>query len=136
LRSVFSEQIDSHEVGRDALQYWAETMNNFLQHRDELPTNRFCDVHYADIRKDPVAVARQVYEHFDWQLSDGTEQRMRTVLANQPAEESGHHRYDPAQFGLNADQVASCFSVYCDRFGLTGASAPVKTNTARPAAAS
>jgi hypothetical protein len=136
LRSVFSDQVDPLEVGRDALQYWSETMTMFLQHRDEQPLHRFCDVTYKDIRQDPIAVVRQVYRHFGWELSNATELRMRAVLSNQPPEESGYHQYDPAQFGLEPDEVASCFSVYCERFGLTTQSAPVKSPVVRSAAAS
>ena len=119
LRSVFSDHVDPLEVGRDALQYWGDTMTSFLHHRDELPSHRFCDVSYNDIREDPIAVARQVYTYFDWELSDETERKMRAVLANQPAEENGHHRYDPAQFGLAPDDVSVYFANYCERFGLT-----------------
>jgi sulfotransferase family protein len=119
LRSVFSDHVDPLEVGRDALQYWGDTMTAFLQHRDELPSHRFCDVSYKDIREDPITVARQVYAYFDWELSDETEKRMRRVLKNQPAEENGHHHYDPAQFGLTPDDVNAFFAGYCDRFGLT-----------------
>lgn len=135
LRSVFSEHVDPLEVGRDALQYWSDTMTTFLQHRDKLPAHRFCDVNYKDIRQDPIAVARQVYGYFDWTLSEETERRMRAVLENQPAEENGYHRYDPAQFGLVPGDVGACFAVYCDRFGLTSPVTPLETAIARSAAA-
>ena len=108
-------------------------MTAFLQQRDELPAARFCDVSYSDIRQNPVSAARRVYEHFGWSLSGETEQRMQAVLASQPPEENGFHRYDPAQFGLVPDEVAACFATYCERFGLT---APLReTVVTRPAAA-
>jgi len=135
LRSVFSDHVDPTEVGRDSLQYWADTMTAFLPHRDEMAADRFCDVNYADIRKDPVAVVREVYRHFGWSLSKDTEGRMRTVLTNQPKEENGFHRYDPAQFGLVPEEVASCFANYCERFGLTTQPGSLSPSVARPAAA-
>jgi LPS sulfotransferase NodH len=119
LRSVFSDHVDPFEVGRDALQYWAETMAAFLQQRDELRPERFCDVTYNDIREDPIAVVRRVYDHFGWNFTEDVDRRMREVLRNQPREENGFHRYDPAQFGLTEDEVASCFADYCRRFDLT-----------------
>jgi hypothetical protein len=135
LRSAFSDHVDPFEVGRDALQYWADTMTTFLQHRDELSSHRFCDVNYKDIRQDPIAGARHVYAYFDWTLSPETESKMRTVLKNQPAEENGHHSYDPAQFGLRPDEVGASFAGYCDRFGLTAPAAPAETTIARSAPA-
>jgi hypothetical protein len=135
LRSVFSDHVDPLEVGRDALQYWADTMTTFLQHRDELPSHRLCDVNYKEIRQDPIAVIRHIYGYFGWALSSETERRMRAVLANQPAEENGYHRYDPAQFGLVPDEVGACFATYCDRFGLTEQLGPAESRIARSAAA-
>ena len=135
LRSVFSDQVDPVEIGRDALQYWSETINNFLQQRNDLSRQRFCDVTYADIRKDPIAVASQVYDHFGWKLDAGTELRMRRVLENQPPEENGFHRYDPAQFGLTDNAVAFAFGSYSQRFPLPGQPASVSSAMPRPAAA-
>jgi hypothetical protein len=133
LRSIFSDYVDPREVGRDALQYWAETMTTFLRQRNDLAPHRFCDIHYADIRKDPVAAARQVYNHFDWKISSEAEQRMRNVLANQPPEENGFHHYDPAQFGLTANEVSELFSSYSMRFGSGALPAQVEKSTARTA---
>jgi hypothetical protein len=118
LRSVFSDHVDPTEVGRDALNYWSETLTTFLQQRDELSPNRVFDVAYTNIRQDPIAVVRQVYRHFDWNFSEETERLMRVVLANQPREENGFHRYEAAQFGLAEDKVAARFARYCERFGL------------------
>lgn len=136
LRSVFSDHVDPAEVGRDALQYWSDAVAAFLPQRDELPAERFCDVHYPDIRQDPLAVATAVYNHFGWKLSDETRHRMRLVLSNQPPEENGFHRYDPAQFGLAADEVARSFAAYRRRFGLTEAASPLSSALPRTAAAS
>jgi hypothetical protein len=136
LRGVFSDHVDPFEVGRDALQYWSETMANFLPQRDDLAPDRFCDVNYFDIRQDPIAVVRSVYKHFDWNLSPDAERRMRNVLDNQPREENGFHRYDPAQFGLNAEEVGTPFAGYCARFGLTGQPTALRSVVARSAATS
>jgi len=123
LRRIFSDQVDPAEVGRDALQYWADTMRAFLPQRDQMPAERFCDVDYSDIRKDPIGVVRKVYNYFGWELSDDTASRMRHVLNNQPPEENGFHRYEPAQFGFTPELVQQNFAEYYRRFGLAGASA-------------
>lgn len=131
LRSIFSDHVDPTEVGRDALQYWSETMTNFMQQRNELSPHRFVDIYYSDIRKDPVAAAHKVYDHFRWKLTGEAEVRMRNVLANQPPEESGFHRYDPAQFGLTDAEVATLFRTYSARFGSTAIPVQVETPAAR-----
>ena len=133
LRSIFSDQVDPVEVGHDAWQYWADTMKAFLPHRDQLPAGRFCDVDYGEIRRDPIEAVRKVYEHFGWELTDEAAKRMRSVLNNQPREENGFHRYEPAQFGLVPEEVSSSFAEYNRRFGLTGsrpAMAPAMSRSA------
>src|SRR5436853_1849436 len=69
LRRVFSDAVDPVQVGRDALTYWSQALKTFLRARDQLPANRVCDLHYDDVRRDPIASARYVYEHFGWPLS-------------------------------------------------------------------
>jgi sulfotransferase family protein len=119
LRGVFSNVVDSAQIARDALQYWSETTATFMQERDRLPAERICDVSYHAIRRDPIVVIQKVYEHFGWSLSREAEQRMRTMLANQPREQNGFHHYEPAQFDLDAAEVDERFSAYCERFGLS-----------------
>ena len=93
-------------------------MNTFLAERDRLPADRICDLSYLQIRRDPVAAIEQFYNYFGWDFSDQTERRMRDVLANQPHQQNGFHRYEPQQFGLEPDEVAERFAVYRKRFGL------------------
>jgi hypothetical protein len=118
LRRIFSDSVDPVEIGREAMRYWAQTLERFLVDRGRLESERVCDLPYQDIRRDPIAAVRRIYDHFNWQLSDATEERMREVLAHQPPEQVGSHRYLPAQFGLEADEMADLFANYCERFDL------------------
>lgn len=118
LRGVFSNAVNSVQIGRDALHYWSETMATFLREREHLSSQRICDVGYLEIRRDPIAAVRRVYEHFDWRFAPETEQRMRSMLSSQPREQNGFHHYEPAQFGLEAAEATLRFPGYCERFGL------------------
>ena len=116
LRRVFSDIIDPVQIGRDALSYWAQALKTFLQVRDQLPTQRVCDLRYDDVRSDPITAARRVYQHFDWGFSKAIEERMRAVLAQQASQPNGVHRYDTAYFRL---QGMNGFAEYCERFGFS-----------------
>src|SRR5437868_2329098 len=98
LRRVFSDAVDPLIVCQEAIGYWSETLDKFLQERDRLSANRICDLNYIEIRRDPIAAVRRIYEHFGWLLSQKAEQRMRLVVASQAHEQSGLHRYDLSQF--------------------------------------
>ena len=118
LRRVFSDAVDPFTVCREAIDYWSKTLAKFLQERRLLEDHRICDVDYIDIRRDPVAVVRRIYEHFGWSLSRKAEERMQRALASQPEERFRLHRYDLSQFGVDEVDSAARFADYCDRFGL------------------
>src|SRR5881398_163083 len=119
LRRAFSDAVDPLIVCQEAIGYWSETLDRFLQERDRLAANRICDLNYIEIRRDPIAAVRRIYEHFGWLLSQKAEQRMRRVVASQAHEQSGLHRYDLSQFGLDPAEGAEAFAAYCERFDLS-----------------
>src|SRR5438067_3154013 len=101
LRRVFSDAVDPVQIGRDALTYWSQTLKTFMRARDQLLVSRVCDLRYDDVRRDPIAAARGIYEHFDWTFAKEIEERMRMVLAQQTSHTNGVHRYDATHFKLN-----------------------------------
>jgi len=96
--------------------YWAQALKTFLRVRDQLPASRVCDVHYGELRDDPIAAAKKVYAHYGWNFSTTLEERMRRVLAEQSSQTNGVHRYDAAYFRLGG---MSGFEEYCERFGFS-----------------
>ena len=115
LRRVFSDTVDPIQVAQDAMVYWSDALKTFTRVRDTLPSDRVCDLYYNDIRRDPIAAAKRVYEHFGWKLQSEVEQQMRTILAEQNSRHNGVHRYNAAYFQLSG---MNGFAGYCDRFGL------------------
>jgi hypothetical protein len=118
LRSAFSDAVDPFTVCREAIQYWSETVDKFLNERDRLAGNRICDVEYDEISRDPIAAVTRIYNYFGWSLSQQAEQRMRTLVASHAQRQPGNHRYHLSQFGTSAEEVLSAFAPYCQRFGL------------------
>jgi Sulfotransferase family len=116
LRRVFSDDVDPVQIGRDARTYWSQALKTFMRTRDQLPAQRVCDLRYDDLRRDPIAGVRRVYEHFGWTVSREVEARMRAVLAQKLAQPNGVHRYDAAHFSLEG---MSGFAEYCERFGFS-----------------
>jgi hypothetical protein len=119
LRRAFSDAVDPFIVCREAVDYWSSTMDKFLPERDRLADNRVCDIQYDEIRREPIAAVRRIYEYFGWSLSRQAEQRMRVLVAGQAKRQSANHRYDLLQFGTSADEVLNAFTAYCERFVLS-----------------
>jgi len=130
LRRVFSDKVDPIQVGQDAMVYWSDALKTFMTVRDTLPSNRVCDLYYDDVRRDPIAVTKGIYEHFDWKLEPQIEQKMRAVL-EMHSRGNGMHRYHPAYFQLKG---INGFAEYCERFGLTPSKAVQEEERAEAAA--
>ena len=131
LRRVFSDTVDPVQVGRDALTYWAQALKTFMQTRDQLSPQRVCDLRYDDVRRDPIAAARRVYQYFGWPFSAEIEKRMGATLAEQKSHTNGVHRYDAAHFKLNE---MNGFADYCERFGFSSSAPSEEEERAKAAA--
>jgi Sulfotransferase family len=131
LRRIFSDVVDPIQVGYDAIDYWSKAVAVFMRERARLTPDRICDLQYDDIRQDPIAATRRIYEHFGWNLSPDVEQRMRLVLTQQAHGRNGTHRYDPSHFGLDR---MNGFAAYCERFGFTTQSSGEPAECAQAAA--
>jgi len=120
LRSTFSDTVDPVAVGREVTHRWAEGMRRALAARDGgcAPAERFLDVHYADLVRDPIGVVRRIYTHFDLPYSPAADARMRAFLAEHPKDKHGRHEYTLEQFGLDRDVERRRYAWYRERFGL------------------
>lgn len=120
LRSTFSDTVDPVAVGREVTTRWCEGMRRALAVRDggTVPGERFFDVQYTDLVRDPLGVVRRIYAHFDMRLTDAAENRMRRFLAENPKDKHGRHEYTLEQFGLDRDEEWQRYAWYRERFGL------------------
>src|SRR5246127_3018646 len=107
LRSAFSDAVDPLIVGREAIDYWSETMKKFLRERDRLASKRICDVEFDEVSRDPIVTVRRIYDYFGWSLSKQAEQRMRALVGSHAERQPGNHRYHLPQFGFSAEEVLS-----------------------------
>jgi hypothetical protein len=120
LRNTFSDTIDPHETGAEATRRWAEGIARALRERDAgaISPERFLDVMYVDLVRDPIEVVRRVYRHFDLPFTAVFEARMRRFLSENPKDKHGQHQYTLAQFGLDRDEERERYRAYRERFGL------------------
>src|SRR5438045_8257663 len=60
LRSAFSDAVDPFTACREAINYWSETVDKFLQERDRLADNRICAVQHDEISHEPIAAVGRI----------------------------------------------------------------------------
>lgn len=120
LRRTFSESVDPLTVGPEVSGMLAGDIERGLRARDTAcrPTNRFLDIWYTDVMRDPIATVHKIYAAFDLSLRGETEHRMRRFLAENPQDKHGAHRYSLQAFGLDEDTERRRYQEYCERFGL------------------
>lgn len=112
LWNIYSDAADAETVGR----VWNERMRKALLHtmavRASAPPQQFLDVDFADTVKQPLAVARRVYEFIGWPLDGAVEQRLGEWLARDAETHQGGHQYSAEQFGLSEAQLREDFADY------------------------
>jgi hypothetical protein len=119
LQRVFTDHLDPAEIGLEVTQRWSSGLERAMQARqDGRLDERFLDVRYQDLVRDPMAAVRRIYERFGMTLTREAEGRMEHFLATHPKDQHGSHRYSLGTFGLDARDLAPRFKSYCEYFGL------------------
>jgi hypothetical protein len=83
-------------------------------HRDRL----IVDVHYADLVRDPVGTIRRVYAAFGDELDGRALRAMAEYVESHPKGRFGHHAYDVAEFGLDAELITDRFRRYVEHYDI------------------
>jgi len=120
LRGAFSDAIDPLEVGPECSRRWAEGLYRAIRFRDQggAPAERFLDLYYVDLVKDPIGCVRKVYAHFDLPFPDKLEEGVRAFLRENPKDRFGKHRYTLEQFGMTREEETKRYADYRSRFRL------------------
>jgi hypothetical protein len=108
-RRLTVPDLDVKRMGPRELGYWSKGVEPMARARAARPEAQFHDVDHADFHADPIRTIRGIYGHFGYTLSDEVAERMRRWLAANPAGKHGDHRYDPADFGLDREEVRAAF---------------------------
>lgn len=118
LRRTFTDAVEPAAIGREVTTLTAEELSVGLAARDAgcAPPDRFLDVRYRELVKNPIASVRRIYAHFDMPFTATAETRMRHYLAATPKDKHGAHVYSLAQFGLNEAEERERYRAYRERF--------------------
>ncbi|MGA2403155.1 MAG: sulfotransferase [Syntrophobacteraceae bacterium] len=120
LRGSFTDCLDRKKLGVEVARHWqtgARLAVEFSQSNGN-SQGRFFNVLYADLIRDPMAVVRLIYRHFDMELTGETEMAMLSFLAANPQNRYGVHRYSLGEFGLDRDTERRRFESYTNYFGI------------------
>ncbi len=83
-----------------------------------LPDERFIDVHFDDVVRDPVGAVGKVYERLGWEYTAEARQHIGDYAKAKPKGSRGVHRYSLSEVGLDASTERDRFAFYTRHFGV------------------
>ena len=112
------EPVDPMRIGG----YWADRIERMLRscvdERDVLPADQTIDVHFDEFMADDVATVQRIYELAGQPFTGDVKAAMDEFMADHPRGRHGGVIYDPADFGLDADERRSALRFYRERFAV------------------
>ncbi|MCW2784227.1 MAG: hypothetical protein JWP74_744 [Marmoricola sp.] len=116
VRSWGSDRDDAATLGEQQLALWVEGIGRAMAFRAEHGDDRFVDVAFSDLHRDPVGTLASAYEQLGLELSDAS----TTAIADWAEEHKpggrGSHDYDLTAYGISETDVRERFSDYLAAF--------------------
>jgi hypothetical protein len=84
-----------------------------------LPDDRFVDVQFAELVRDPLATVEGLYGRLGWELTDDARERIDRYAAGKPRDSRGAHRYSLEEIGLDPGAERERFRFYTDHYDVT-----------------
>jgi hypothetical protein len=80
--------------------------------------DRFVDVHFQDLMRDPVETLRAAYAKMGRPFGAAHADRIRRYLADKPKGKFGTHAYTPEEWGFTAGGLREKLAPYVEGFGV------------------
>ncbi len=87
-----------------------------------LPDERFVDVDFDALVRDPVGTVESVYQKLGWSFTEEARQQVANYAASKPKDSRGAHRYSLDEIGLDAAEERERFRFYTEHYGIAEAS--------------
>jgi hypothetical protein len=118
LTRTFSDADHRAYIGEHWSDMLARSVSAVDAFRDTNPNKKIVDIQYADLARDPIATIRRVYAEFGEELEGEALRAMTAHVESHPKGRFGRHGYDPAEYGLDAGELAERFRAYVERYDI------------------
>jgi hypothetical protein len=115
IAGVFTDHLDRRYLGRLNVEHWSAGMERTLKFRESDADHRFYDIDFRAMQADPIGEVRGLYEWLGVPVTDEFESGMRRWWAKNAESHEPSTHPDPAEFGIDLDQVRPLFSEYVKR---------------------
>jgi hypothetical protein len=118
LSSTFSDADHSGYIVSHWPAMLEESVRRIDAFRDAHAEHPIVDVQYADLVTDPAGTVASIYRAVGDELDDRAAHAVATYVEAHPRGEFGAHRYDVAEYGLDAGELAERFEGYTTRYAI------------------
>jgi Sulfotransferase family len=115
VRSWSSDRTDRCELGAEQLAWWAEGVRRAMAFRKNAG-DRFVDVSFADLQRNPVDTVATAYRQLGLDFSDPARDRVAQWAGRHEPGHRGTHTYELADYGLTDAQVRDAFADYLSAY--------------------
>ncbi|ADP81061.1 sulfotransferase family protein [Pseudofrankia inefficax] len=112
---MFSDEVDQRYLAALNVEQWAVGMRRALEFRDAGNDDRFFDLDFRAMRRDPVGEVRRLYAWLDEPVTPAFEAGMRRWWRENAENREETVHPDPADFGLDLAAVRPLFADYVTR---------------------
>ena len=123
-RGVFSDRIDAEAIAR----HWTAKACRMIERaetaRRQADPDRFVDVLYHDLMRDPQAQLERIYRQAGIPFCTAAQEAAARTMQRNPQHRHGKHVYSAAHFGLNGTETADGFAAYRARYCIPSESSP------------
>lgn len=116
IQRLAAAQPDRLKIGRGNRRRWAPALENFTALRDRIGDDRFIDISYHDLLKDPMGVAQKTLAALGMTLDADGRAAIKTWLEENARDQRASHEYSAAEYGLSERELESDFANYIRRF--------------------
>jgi hypothetical protein len=116
LSAVLTERPDPIAIGAQNTEAWRIALERLIAFRERGNEDRFYDLAFEAVQRDPIGQMSQLYAELGEDLSDEARRRMDRWWQENSSERSGPGRYAPEDYGLDLAAIAKQFAFYSDRY--------------------
>jgi len=120
LHEMNGNTVDRRALGQAENAKWRTAMARAMAFREEHPelADRFHDMQFVDLTREPIGAIEAIYAHFDISFRDSVRAAMARFMAENAAGKHGTHTYSVDDFGMDADVIRTEFSDYCRAYNV------------------
>ena len=107
---------DDKTVGAFWFPRLAAWMDRFMAARERIGEDRFIDIDYRQVAREPLVQAQRVLERIGIPVDERIEAALSEFMAGNQREQRPTHDYSLDRFGLDEDAINRAFAAYRERF--------------------